>query len=135
MSSDTVERYYRAMVAAATTDSIKRMNKVTLLPRVQANVGCGPVTIRFFRNANGVTADSASNGVEPSDFFSTRRGPPCNQAAGMRDRATSESGIVGLPSANVAKADVYMFAGGELAPHDLKVVVVYLTPGTYFSGR
>jgi hypothetical protein len=56
-----------------------------------------------------------------------------NRAWGLGTHGSGESGIVGLPSANVTAADLYVFAAGELAPQPLHVVVVQLKSGTVWS--
>ena len=58
-----------------------------------------------------------------------------NRAPGLQEPTEGESGIQGLSSASVARADMYSFAAGSLAPQVLRVVVVQLTPGTAWRGR
>jgi hypothetical protein len=58
-----------------------------------------------------------------------------NHAIGLRAAGSGESGIAGLPSANVASADVFAFRPNELASQGLRVMVVHLTPGTAWNRR
>ena len=58
-----------------------------------------------------------------------------NRAYGLQDAGSGESGIQGLPSTSVALGDLYVFPAGSLAPQNLRIVVVHLTPGTVWNGR
>lgn len=93
--------------------------------------GCGT---RYARQLRAITADSAPSSYS-SGFSEPRHGLSCNLAAGLQARVAGQSGIVGLASASVSKTEMYVFQAGELAPRDLKVLAVYLTPGTAWAGR
>jgi anti-sigma-K factor RskA len=55
---------------------------------------------------------------------------PLNAASGLQEPGNGESGIQGIRSASVTRADTYQFPEKSLAPKSLRVVVVRLAPGT-----
>jgi hypothetical protein len=62
-------------------------------------------------------------------------GSAVNSAPGLRAPGGGQSGIEGLPSSSVVRADSHTFEAGALAPARLDVLVVRLAPGTTWRGR
>ena len=58
-----------------------------------------------------------------------------NSANGLQEPGKGESGIQGLKSSSITRGESYLFAPGQLAPQLLRIVVVYLAPGTEWKGR
>jgi hypothetical protein len=92
-----------------------------------------------FARVAGGRGGSATDNVTPGAYLSgwsgSRNGGHVNQAAGLRDHGSSESGISGLLSASVSSTEKYTYPAGDLAPQLLRILVVHLAPGTSWTGR
>jgi hypothetical protein len=60
---------------------------------------------------------------------------PLNAAAGLQDPGRGESGIQGLKASSLTMGENYHFARGEVAPRQLRVLVVHLAAGARWTGR
>jgi hypothetical protein len=74
-------------------------------------------------------------GVYKAGWAGTRYGSLMNQASGLQEPRSGESGIQGVLSGWVTSAETYRFAAGEPAPRTLNIMVVHLKAGTVWKGR
>jgi hypothetical protein len=85
-------------------------------------------------NTGTPSMGSGLPGPYKNGWSGTRNGPLFNQASGLEEPTPGQSGIQGLVAASVSSAQTYFFSAAELAPAELKIMVVHLTPGTVWKG-
>jgi hypothetical protein len=126
----------RSRIDSALADSLVRRRPVA--PRDSQGrivLDSGRYIVNYAR-ADSVTARLRSG--YDSAFRRTamaRASAVVNRAPGLRTAGGGESGIEGLRSASVERADAHRFEAGQLAPKPLDVLVVRLAPGTTWRGR